>query len=273
MSRLLLGFLAVAGFAAEPEPVSQSGLDRDQKALLLNAGVAVGIATYGVLFWDYGTSSPRIFDEGWFGRDSLHGGLDKLGHAFTNLVGTTLFSRAYDGLGYSERDATVLGGLSTFAATLLVEVGDSFSQQHGFSPQDIVFNGLGVGFGMLRRTYPQFRRTVDLRMEYLPSPAMRRGDGNDPTTDYAGQRYLLALKGEAFAAAPSVFHYLEVHLGYYARGFEPGNTFDPPQRRLYVGLALNLGAALESAFGTRAGSVFSYYQPPFTSWRFSEHLD
>ena len=61
---------------ADEEP----GLTRGQKTLLLNAGAAAALTTWGIYKWDYGQQSPNATREHWFGQDTRKGGADKLGH-------------------------------------------------------------------------------------------------------------------------------------------------------------------------------------------------
>ncbi len=269
MTRILLSIVCATAGAGEAASPAASGWDRGDKALALNAAVVAGFTAYGIAFWEHGESDPKVYHEGWFGADTLHGGMDKLGHAYTNLVGATIFSEIYEDFGYDPRPAAWMGGASMFGTTLLMEVGDSFSPAHGFSPEDVVFNALGSSWSVLRREVPALARLVDFRLEYWPSSAVTSGAGEDFSTDYAGQRYLLAFKGSAFSRDLNLpaLRFLELHLGYYARGFEPTDRAGPPERTLYFGFGFNLGEVFDWAFSHRAGGVFTFYQPPYTSWR------
>jgi hypothetical protein len=76
---------------------------------------------------------------------------------------------------------------------------------------------LGAGFSILRNSVPDLRETLDFfRMEYQPSGYK----GFDPLADYAGQKYLFALKLASFEAIrESPLRFVELHAGYYTRGF------------------------------------------------------
>ena len=52
----------------------------------LTAGVYASTLTLGVLDWDWGTASFSLADEGFFGRDTDHGGTDKIGHAYSTYL-------------------------------------------------------------------------------------------------------------------------------------------------------------------------------------------
>ena len=92
--------------------------------------------------------------------------------------------------------------------------------------------------------------------------------------DYDGKKFLLAWKlggFETFRDGP--LRYLEIHTGYYTRGYgNPAYTQGVPQSRTaYVGLGLNLSELLFSQPGLRdttIGSAFHalhrYIQVPYT---------
>jgi hypothetical protein len=127
-----------------------------------------------------------------------------------------------------------------------VEFLDGFSGDHGFSYEDMVMNGLGAAFSVMRSTVPGAAEKIDFRMEYLPS-------GNkpfSPLSDYSGQKYLLALKlggFEAFEDTP--LRFVELHAGYYARGFthDEEKRGEPARREPYIGIGLNLQELLSMA--------------------------
>ena len=75
-----------------PQQAMQDGLTKGQRALLLNAGAVATIVSYGVAKWDYFLASSRARSEGWFGRTTKHGGVDKLGHFWTSYALSHLFS-------------------------------------------------------------------------------------------------------------------------------------------------------------------------------------
>jgi hypothetical protein len=67
--------------------------------------------------------------------------------------------------------------------------------------------------------------------------------------------------------------YLEVQLGYYARGYDDyqsSGVDDDRERTLYVGLGLNVGKLIGSIWETR---VFNYLQLPYTYVPLEHSLD
>ena len=102
---------------------------------------------------------------------------------------------------------------------------------------------LGSGAAYLRQTQPALRERIDFRLEYQPSGYR----GFSPVGDYAGQKYLLALKLSGLDATRNTpLRYLELHAGYYARGFSPEELADGRNRSRqgFVGIGLNLNTLL-----------------------------
>jgi hypothetical protein len=105
------------------------------------------------------------------------------------------------------------------------------------------------------------------------APSLHNFEG-DVITDYQNHKYLLALKADGFELLRNTpLSYLEVHLGYYARGYDnyqSSSGDDDRERTLYVGLGLNVGKLIESIWETR---VFIYLQLPYTYVPLEHNLD
>jgi len=240
---------------------------RRRKVLALNVGGAAAILGLGSIAWEHGSSSFAFENEGWFEHDTKYGGADKLGHAWANYALAVLYSRLYADWDFEPHEAALYGSLSSWAHTTLVEIGDGFSKDHGFSWEDLLFNTLGAAFAYARLLNPSLAESVDFRLEWIPSRQFRRGDRADPFTDYSGQKYLLAFKlGGLLQTDDPVMRALEVHLGYYTRGYVSGDegTFDREKRHGYIGLGLNVTYLLDRLTGRRAWNLFDYVQMPYT---------
>ncbi|WP_119677724.1 DUF2279 domain-containing protein [Indioceanicola profundi] len=238
---------------------------KERKAFHLNVGAGASVLAWGAFAWDWGSGGPRFQDEGWFSRTTTEGGADKLGHGWSGYALGHLFSRQYEQWGFTQREAARYGAFSSIGIMGLVELGDSISDDYGFSYQDMLFNVAGAALGYVLWDYPDLARKIDFRAEYDP---FRGGPfQTDVFTDYERLKYLLAIKAEGFDAIQNpALRSLELHLGFYARGYRDYDQFQPEQderrRHVYVGIGLNVTRLL----GARAdvGRVFNYIQVPYT---------
>jgi hypothetical protein len=238
---------------------------REKKVVALNLAAVGTIAAIGGISWEYGSSSFHIRNEGWFEHDSKYGGADKMGHAFAGYALATIYNHIYKKWGYSEDQALLYGALSSWGQMTLIEVGDSFSGRYGFSWEDDVMDAGGAVFACLRQKYPQLKEMIDYRLEWFPSSNFRQGDQSDPFTDYSGQKYLLAFKPDGFLKTNNFFlKALEMHLGYYTRGYDEENDSSSHRRYTYVGIGLNVTYLLDQLTGHDAWKIFDYLQMPYT---------
>ncbi len=262
-----LACLAIAASADEFQPeADDSWWTRQRKTAAINAALDLGIVAYGFANWDYGTQSPHAQSEGWFGSGTRYGGADKLGHASTAYGVTSGMFHIYESWGYSRERAADYGALSALAMTTVMELGDGISATYGFSYEDQLMNTAGAALGWLRQRYPRLRELVDYRIEYLPSAALRNGDTKDITTDYSGMRYALVGKAGGIPAIRNRWlRCLELHVGYYTRGYlkEDEAYFDERTRNAYVAIGLDLSEVLGLFTDHPARTFFEYYQTPY----------
>jgi hypothetical protein len=126
----------------------------------------------------------------------------------------------------------------------------------------------GIGMAYLRHRYPAVEKRVDFRLEWLPSAAFRHGEHSDLLTDYSGQRYLLAFKLGGLLQTEELFwRVLEVHVGYYTRGYISADDearFHGRHRYGYAGIGLNMSYILEKLTGHHAAGIFDYVQVPYS---------
>lgn len=242
--------------------VDQSDTERRRKALTANAAAMAAVLTYGAFAWDYCSESFNVASEGYFGGNTRHGGADKVGHAYTGYAFGRGFAKAYQSWGYTRERAAALGALSSLGVTTLIEVGDGFSA-YGLSPEDLVMNSAGaLGAWTLHRS-PALARRLDFRVSWEPS-----FEQGDIVTDYDHLKYLLALKLNGFAALEdSPLRWVELHAGFYTRGYQDSD--DIRRQYLFVGIGLNLSALLTQAGWRRTGVFLQYFQPPGTSLEYA----
>jgi len=229
-----------------------------------------GITTaFGLSNWEWGSSGFHFENEGWFGEDTKYGGMDKLGHAYTGYLLTEYFSQRIAHT-TDANGAIVTGSILSMGLMTYIEFFDGFSGGHGFSYEDLIADGIGVGFGFLRGTVPELANRLDFRMEYIQSDY----SGFAPFTDYAGQKYVLALKlsgFEDFKETP--LRFVELQAGYFTQGYTDAEREAGVEQRRepYVAIGLNLNEFLgevpearDTLPGLAASRVFEYLQIPYT---------
>ena len=244
---------------------------RKKKAVVFNE-VAVGTTlVIGAGTWDYFSSSFDFLNEGWLGYDTNYGGSDKFGHAFGGYALTSVYKSVYKSFGYSDNQSILYGAISSWALLTLVEVGDGFSQEYGFSMQDEAFNTAGVLLGYIRQRYPVLKDMFDYRLEWVPSDDFKNGNA-DPFTDYSGQKNILALKPAGILKSDnSLLKAIDLDIGFYTRGYE--DNFHTKRRYIFYGVGLNVTYVLEQLTGHKLGGIFDYIQVPFTYIPFKSKLD
>ncbi|WP_373504807.1 DUF2279 domain-containing protein [Aestuariivirga sp.] len=239
-------------------------------AILWDIVGAYGLTTaLGMSNWEWGSSGFHFKNEGWFGTDTKYAGVDKLGHAYTGYLLTEYFSQR---IAHQMRDgdnAIITGAILGMGVQTYVEFFDGFSGGHGFSYEDLIADGLGVGFSVLRNTVPGLREKLDFRLEYLQSELSDFA----PVSDYAGQKYTLALKlagFEEFEETP--LRFVELQVGYFAQGYTDAEREAgvKQSRDPYVAIGFNLNELVgetslsDTTGGLVASRAFEYLQVPYT---------
>lgn len=235
------------------------------------AAVGAGLAAVGLRDWDWGNGSEfQTIEEGWFAKNTAHGGMDKIGHAYSTYVIADILTDRIRANASNPVGAPITGALVAFGIMGLGETLDGFTGRHRFSREDIVANGVGAAFAILRNSIPGLREKLDWRLMYTPAsferPGITESEEAGILPPYQRQRYIMALKGSGFEELKTTpLRYAELHVGFDARGFEPDERRlrYPIERTFYVGVGLNLNEVL---FG--AGSVpnFRKYKDTLPAW-------
>src|SRR5690606_39170048 len=214
------GATGAPGVHAASAPRADARLDR-RRQLLTNtviAGAGIAVLAYGGNKWwgDGASGDFRTQYEGWFARDTRYGGADKLGHAFSNYLGTRLLTWTFQGIGHDPERARRLAFYTTLGTFTAVEVIDGFAKGWAFSKEDALMNLAGAGIGYLSDKHPAFDDLVDFRLQYRPSTVGGTRSTWDPLADYGGQTWIVALKGSGIARLRNrdPWRYLELALGY-----------------------------------------------------------
>jgi hypothetical protein len=251
-----------AATVCQSEPSSEIGTDLLVKTNIVGVGVITG---WGVAKWDYFSKSPNTVSEGWFSAATKSGGADKLGHMYTSYVTTHGLSYFYETRCFNKEDAAFYGALSSFAIMTYMEFGDSFSDI-GFSHEDFISNVVGITLGNILYKNAELSKKVDIRWEY----GLHRDKG-DFTTDYENSKYLVALKFSGFESTRSgLLRYLELHGGYYTRGFS--NPAHEKERNSYLGVGINLSELLRERSYKKTATFFNYIQIPGTYVAIDRHI-
>jgi Predicted periplasmic lipoprotein (DUF2279) len=223
-----------------------------------------GVTALGVKNWNWGSSSFKFNNEGWFGKDTGSSGIDKLGHAFTTYMFTEYFTQRIAHTSADPRGAAVTAALIGMGVQTYVEIFDGFSGDHGFSYEDMVANASGAAFSVARSTFPELASKLDYRLIYWPSGKV---NGFHPLTDYSGQKFVLALKLSGFEVFEDTpLRFLELHGGYYATGIskEEKKAGAERGRHLYAGVGINFTELLRELPGN--DSALSLYGQTFTRY-------
>jgi len=249
---------------------AQSEEELMDRVLYTNLAGAALVTVWGVAFWDYFSTAPRMGDEGWFQHDTKYGGADKLGHMYSTYLWSLGFSSLYEYWGMDTDRSMIYGSLSAWSFQFLMELGDSFSETQGFSYEDVVANTVGALFYYAREKYPQVKNKLDFRLEYLPDFS----GGGDVFTMYNSMKYLFALKFSGFESMQdNLLKYGEIQLGYYTRGYQHDEDYTRKERNIYVGIGVNVSEVLASWGWVKTGKIFNYYQLPYTYVPFSYDFD
>ena len=264
-SFLILTLLLTTSIHAKTQkPIKFSLGFKDNKTVYRDFLLAsTAITAWGVNKWDWFHDSPKIHREGWFGANTATGGSDKTGHMFTTFLLSEILIWDFrrNKISYPEEKAA----LTSIAAMTLLEIGDSTSRRFGFSPEDVVADALGSGTSYLLAKHPSLDDKIDFRIEYTPS---KGSTGKiDQVADYSGMKHLFAIKGSGFKSLQRTpFKYLELHLGYYTRGYRSYDKgFYKKSRNPYVAIGINLQRVFNNKPVTR---FLEYYQPPNTYLEF-----
>jgi len=233
-----------------PEPTGQ--LERLRKpSLVLSVLVAAGaLAGSANNSWKGGRFSNFHFtDEGFFGRDTYTGGVDKASHFVDYNVAARVIGFAYEEIGYSERRSEILGSGVAFLSGLVTEIGDG-TTSYGFSYEDLLMDAFGAAtaFGLSATGWDD---TVGFRIgRFNPDKTPPCCDTvANYGRDYSGEIYTGDLKIAGLARRldlrPGIARYFLLSLNYGTNGYRYA-TADIRQRLLGVELGINFSAIAET---------------------------
>lgn len=175
----------------------------------------------------------RVHKEGWFGETTVNGGADKASHLTDYYIVASLFEDAYKMIGYSEKQAILMGLGLAVATGLANEVSDGFTR-HGFSWEDLAMDSGGA----LAASLVSVTRTRDLlgmRTSHLPGPNY----GHDV---YSADVKLVGL-GRRLGVNLGPLRWLLFSVTYGSKGYRDKTGIDK-QRQIGLEIGLNLQQVL-----------------------------
>ena len=233
---------------------------------------------FGRKVWAWGEShEPRMRDEGWFGQDTSFGGADKVGHLYAHYVVERMLFTAYDHLDSEPNEALIFSTTMTCVVGLMIELGDMYTSQYGFSFNDLIADYVGVFTGTLLDYSPVADSFISLTVTYVPTDAYLDNEhgwlrGFEWVNDYSGFKYLLNFKLAGFKNIgidlPEFLRYIQLDVGYYTLGMsaydEIGNqTHDDDRRNLYCGISINFAEIVKDFYADDSSVACRVSQIPF----------
>jgi hypothetical protein len=225
----------VSAKADEPvaDPPVAAGVHEPQPGLGwgLVAALYAGMFTYTYFDWYAGTPSSRFrfVDEGLLGRNTYAGGMDKVGHAYVNVLLVRGASQLLDE-SYALRNRwarTLLAAGLSMGFYTYVEIGDGTHAGFGFSATDLLADAVGVALGSLLELCASCDRLVDFKWGYVPSATFAARPSLAFAEDYNGQRYALTVNldplRKALGVPDSILELPGLYVGaaFSVRGYEP----------------------------------------------------
>jgi hypothetical protein len=165
------------------------------------------------------------------------GGMDALEHAWSTYALSDYLTWRIENNASDPANADLTGAALSMGLIAGIGVAEDISTGD-YKYENLLAAAAGAGFSVLRNRVPGLAEKVDFRLEYLPS-----GDGSplDFLSDYMGQKYVLALKPAGFQRfRETPLRFLELQVGYYARGYEEGADESEREHNLYAGVGLNV---------------------------------
>ncbi|MEM1042664.1 MAG: DUF2279 domain-containing protein [Bacteroidota bacterium] len=194
---------------AEKRPVSAWRITA-VTGLSVGAGLAV-LETQRRRWWADRNPRFRVLNDWAYVRWS-----DKIGHVYSSSFFTRYYRASFEWAGVSERTAPLWAAGAAWTQMLYYEILDGFGPIWGFSPGDLAFNTVGVGFTTAQAYVPALN-AFTLKASYWPSG----WEGKNFTDDYAGQTFWLTANPHRLAPAgafkEAMPEWLNLAVGYAAR--------------------------------------------------------
>jgi len=166
-------------------------------------------------------------------------GADKCGHFLFSNDAADLVGRSFAWSGIDRPRALLYGAGVAFAFQLYVEIEDGFHPDLGFSPGDILADGVGACYPLLQDELPVFG-AISPKWSAEQSTRYQQGAYRTIFDDYESQNYWLSVNidGILGESAPSYIpSWLNVAFGYGVTNLDLHGGGD---REFYVGLDVDV---------------------------------
>jgi hypothetical protein len=220
-----------------------------------------------------GGSRFHVSKEGFFGRNTYSLGMDKMHHMWKSFVLDDVLQSIIENRGGDKRGAAYTAAFLGFGILTYGELLDGFTRRTGFSNEDVAIHFVGAGVSLARTLVPGLHGKLDFRMEIKPGSS--GGSGNNRlrlVNQLENRKYLFAWQLAGHKKLENTpWRFVELHSGYYARGFSPEARAagEPLRRKLFVGVGFNVQQLFArkptSRWERYAKGVFDYIQVPYTS--------
>lgn len=251
----------IAGPAAAQECTAVSSTRAAAVAGAFALGEGVAIAAQHDNWWTTPATAFHFSD-----RVSASKGQDYLLHAAVSYHTAQLGAIAWRWACVPPRTAAWLGAALGVAVALPKEIGDGFHENQGFSLRDILWSAAGAALPALHHSWAP-SRAVLLKGTYWPSTELLDRTGSQPTlvTDYAGQRYFLAIDPGLLPGGAGPWpDWLGLALGHGV----PHWITAPPEHEWYLTLDLNLrGLPITASWWPGLASVLDQVKWPMPGVR------
>ena len=152
--------------------------------------------------------------------------MDKAGHVWTSYQLSRLSTDMWRWTGIKEKNAIMLGGISSIAYLSIIEIQDGYSEKWGFSTGDMLMNIAGTGVHVLQELGWKEQR-IQVKFSYSPYPypadLEKRADdlfgksgAEKILKDYNGQTYWLSANLRSFFPGSKIPRWLNLSVGYGA---------------------------------------------------------
>lgn len=244
-------------------------------------GVPAIVTAYGFAAWSWGEDDYRFYRERWFESDTDSGGADKTGHFLAHHIVARMCYSVFSYTETSQNRALAYSAFTSFAVGTVIEIGDGFTGNYGFSHEDWIANNLGILTAVLLDKYPVLDEFIGFTGHYWPTKAHKKsGDTLNVPGDYTGWTYLMSFKPAGFKylgyEIPEYLRFIQFDIGYYTREFTGrdlravgGDASQlNPTRNWFFGVSVNMREVARETFKKNrkaawiAEQPFKYYHLP-----------